>query len=271
MKKLGKELQSSKYWSHLTKDYVSKLSSEYHKHRIAVTMALLPKALFNKSKKILDFGCGDAVHFPYFLKHGVNIFGYDICPEIVEFGKDRMKAIGQREDIVSIGGVELLKNIPKNSLDAVLSFNVLAYLTSKEEKEFYKQTARILKPGGYLAVSHSNELFDMFSLNKYTVDFFNTHLVRGGAHKSKIKTLLTKRNEPRKITAYNVRENPLSYKFKLKQYGLKEIRQEFSNLHIAPPTLLSGKKYPDTLHYKDFEKWKLMFTCSTYMSLSIKE
>jgi chemotaxis methyl-accepting protein methylase len=76
-----------------------------------------------------------------------------------------------------VGDVNYLKEIPSASLDGLLSFNVLAYLTDEEELTFYQEASRIVKPGGYLVVTHSNRLFDMFSLNQYTISFFKYHLI----------------------------------------------------------------------------------------------
>ena len=131
---------------------------------------------------------------------------------------------------------DALRAVPSASLDAVLSFNVLAYLTQDEEKTFYEQSARALKVGGYLLVTHSNELFDMFSLNRYTLEFFQRHLASEPCYHSLLKELLSKADFPREAMSYNVRENPLSYRYKLARYGFDETRQEFINLHAAPPS-----------------------------------
>jgi len=129
---------------------------------------------------------------------------------------------------------------------------------------------RLLRPGGYLIVTHSNELFDMYSLNQYTTEFFASHLVQDRDLRQPLRALITNASESESITTYNVRENPLTYRFKLARYGFVEHRQEFLNLHTAPPPLLSkDKSYPDTLSWKEEDKWKLMFICSTFGSQSI--
>ena len=147
-----------------------------------------------------------------------------------------------------------------------------------------------MKVGGYLLVTHSNELFDMFSLNRYTLEFFQRHLASEPCYHSLLKELLSKADCPQEAMSYNVRENPLSYRYKLARYGFDETRQEFINLHAAPPLtleralaeesgsptssakwhLLSQKAYPDTLGWAEEERWKLMFVCSTFGSCAIK-
>ena len=110
----------------------------------------------------------------------------------------------------------------------------------------------------------------MYSLNQYTTEFFASHLVQDRDLRQPLRALITNASESESITTYNVRENPLTYRFKLARYGFVEHRQEFLNLHTAPPPLLSkDKSYPDTLSWKEEDKWKLMFICSTFGSQSI--
>ena len=278
MRKIGKDIDSKKLWEDLAKNYVNVLSSSYHRHRIEVIMNLIPKVLSTEGKRILDFGCGDAVLFPFFLKQGVDVLGVDISDNIIEMGKKRLREMNFPTDSLVVADVNHLKNLQSNSLDGILCFNTLAYLTLEEEKIFYKEAYRIIKPNGYLAVSHSNELFDLYTFNRYTVEFFKNNFVEN----DKINKLLTHSEEPSTYVAYNVRENPLAYKFKLLDYGFKEVKQLFSNMHYLPP-LLDGltnsdlkfshiiqKEYPTTLNIPKKDKWKLMFNCSTYMSLSKK-
>lgn len=271
MKKLGRERSSFKYWQELSADYADELKGGYHKHRLSVIDALIPKKLFSRGKRIFDFGCGDAVHFPAFLKSGAEISGVDIAPEMVSLARDRLSKNNCNPAIVSLGGSAALKGIKTGSLDAILSFNVLAYLTKKEEEIFYKHAGRTIKRGGFLIVTHSNELFDLFSLNRYTVNFFSEYLM-SSRYKKKIRILLKNADKPKCPVLYNIRENPLTYGKKLKKYGFCEIRQEFINHHNAPPALLSeDKAYPDTLSVTDNDRWKLIFTCSTFGSCAIKE
>ena len=109
------------------------------------------------------------------------------------------------------GGTELLAGFEPESLDGIIAFNVLAYLDPDEEAEFYTQACRIVKNGGFLLVSHSNELFDLFALNSYTASFFIRHL-----------GLLTRDGV---IIVEHLDDNPLPdalsgfVKFKKKRYG----------------------------------------------------
>jgi len=268
MKKFGKEITSRESWDQMGKDYADRLLNEYHNHRLAVINALIPEELYQNGKRVFDFGCGDAVLFEQFLRKGAHISGIDISAEMIALAKQRLARENCNPDLASVGGAPDLARLESHSFDAILSFNVLAYLTDDEEDLFYKQSYRLLRPGGYLIVTHSNELFDMYSLNQYTVAFFDRYLVADNGLRPALQTLIADAAKAESIVTYNVRENPLSYRFKLARYGFVEQRQEFINLHTAPPPLLpeEEKYYPDTLSWDEADKWKLMFTCSTFGS-----
>lgn len=270
MKKLGKDQDSLMYWEQLASNYADELLNEYHKHRLEVIWNLIPEELLSQGKNIFDFGCGDAIMLSPFLEVGAQVKGIDISPEMIAIAKKRLTNGGYDADLAQVGDVTDLKELETFSLDALFCFNVLAYLTDIEERVFYEEAGRIIKPGGYLVVTHSNQLFDMFSLNSYTLNFFKENLVKE-EYQSHINDLFKKIDASETAKAsYNVRENPLCYKHKLQKYGFSEIRQEYINLHDAPPGFLNVKGYPSTLIYSEEQKWKLMFTCSTFGSLSIR-
>jgi hypothetical protein len=143
--------------------------------------------------------------------------------------------------------------------------NVLGYLTDAEEREFYEQASRMLAPDGYLVIAHSNELFDLFTFNKYTVSFCEEHF---GVD---VRSLVSRPNEPSR-NSFNVRENPLAYTYKLAKLGFKVEQTEFMNFHEVPPLLmqvadfndLDSRMYRDTLAFPESERWKLMFQCSMF-------
>lgn len=87
MSKLGKELNSRQYWAESSMDYVSKLPGSYHSHRLNVIRALIPTTLFGPDINVFDFGCGDAVLFPWFLEIGATISGVDISSEMISLAK----------------------------------------------------------------------------------------------------------------------------------------------------------------------------------------
>ena len=157
----------------------------------------------------------------------------------------------------------------------LFALNVLAYLSDSEEIAFYEHAKRIVRPNGVMIVTHSNELFDIYTFNRYTVEFFRKHFLSG--RETSVSSLLTNPELPLR-SSFNVRENPLAYKYKLADYGFKETQQEFANFHSAPPLLMDVKDfddidsrdYADTLNWPDQDRWKLMFACSMFGSRSLR-
>ncbi len=241
MKRYGVDIESESAWNHLASEYVSNLRNDYHRHRLQVIDALIPGHLFSAEKVIFDFGCGDAIHFLKFINCGAQVSGCDVSLEMVALGKQRLSNNNASIDLVSKGDISHLANLEDKSLDALLSFNVLAYMTHDECDVFYREANRLLRPGGSLIVTHSNLLFDMYSLNSYTIEFFANHLCQDEVLKVKIRQLITDNTEKVDDKSYNVRENPLTYKFKLAKYGFLEKRQEFINLHPVPPSIIRDK------------------------------
>lgn len=260
-------------WAKRTDSYINAIDNPYHSHRISVLQSMIPNWVFKQNSNIFDFGCGEGVFIALFAQQGVYVTGCDIEKKMIDAAHVRLKNNDVDEQFwkLQVGGVESFQTIPDSSQDGVIAFNVLAYLTKEEEVEFYSQVKRVVRKGGFLLASHSNRLFDLFSLNSYTINFFNDFLV-DDEYRSDVKNLLTFHDHPKgdKRNPLPVRENPLNYRFKLSDYGFKEIQQEFINKHEAPPPILDKQHFPGTLDQPDEEKWKLLFTCSTFASLAIR-
>lgn len=258
MRRIGKDISSTDYWQAQSADYAEALDTRYHRHRLNVIGSLIEPV--PPGGTVLDFGCGDGVMLLGF--EGTRRIGIDPSCELLDRARQSVPGATFVE-----GGVERLAETETGSVDLLLCLNVAAYFTDEEDARFYSEVSRTLKPGGALVITHSNELFDLFTLNAFTVDFFRRNF---GTDPT---PLLTHSDQPDRLS-YNIRENPLCYRHKLSRYGLREDRQAFSNQHARPPLLepfdTMSKEYPDTLSVAQEQCWKLMFTCSTFGSRAVK-
>jgi len=246
MKHLGKDASAADYWTESADDYAAVIDGSYHRHRLSVIRALLPDLA---GKDVVDFGCGEGVSVRDAIEAGAHsAIGIDPNSALLNLAR---KGAG----LFLEGGVDQLANI--ESADCLISANVLAYLTDEENDRFYVEAARLLRPGGHLVVTHSNNLFDLFTLNAFTVDFFRQMF---GVDPS---PLLANPDKPERVT-YNIRENPLQYPQRLARYGFTVERMEYINHHARPPLLGASEDFPDTLAVPEEERWKLMFQCSTF-------
>lgn len=252
MKRIGRDISASDYWTNEGAQYHSAIDNPYHQHRLGVVRSLIPA----ETGTVLDFGCGDGVMLASFRGELIGIE-----PDQGLLDAARMQFPSAR---LLHGSIEQFAAIDAGSVDLVLCLNVLAYMSDEEDATFYRESHRVLRQGGVLVVTHSNELFDLFSLNAYTVDFFRREF---GCDPSQ----MLKHPDKPDVATYNIRENPLTYSRKLARFGFREDRQEFINWHDQPPML--GKDdttLRDTLSVDQSERWKLMFRCSTFASRSRK-
>jgi SAM-dependent methyltransferase len=256
MKRVGNEIDAGERWQERAKSYADHIDDAYHRHRLAVIRALLPDL---RGATIVDFGCGEGVLAAEAIDRGARrIIGLDINETLLGMARDRLP-----QGDWQLGGVERLSTVANAAADCIIAANVIAYLSDADDRRFYEETARILKPGGALIVTHSNALFDLFTLNAYTVAFFEKEFGVDPA------SLLRHPDRPQRLS-FNIRENPLAYPAKLAGFGLSIERMEFMNLHRQPP-LMSGddpddmaRERPDTLSISESDRWKLMFQCSMF-------
>jgi len=147
----------------------------------------------------LDFGCGEGIICSYLRNNGAKqIVGIDQIEEMISIGK-KHPAFDLRQ-----GSVEKLSCFEENQFDLIVAANVIDYFSDQENQIFYNEAGRLLKPKGYLVVSHSDELFDFLTFKKYTVAFFNKHF------KFDPSTLITNPDLPER-NSFNQQKNPLTY------------------------------------------------------------
>lgn len=276
--KLGVDDLSQNFWNTHNFSYIEALEKPYHEHRLNVINSIIPKSLYCPSCTVIDFGCGNGIHLIPLLRAGCKCIGIDTDSQMCKSASDLVSASGLSQNCKIIhDDISCMRSFNDASITAILSFNVLAYLSDEEEMAFYEESSRLIHAGGFLSVTHSNELFDLFTFNSSTRQFFDSNF------ECDISSLLSHPSKGPDVT-YSVRENPLSYKHKLAKFGFAEFQQVFINSHSAPPLLTNTfgggggsqivqgheKNYPSTLDAQPEEAWKLIFKCSTFGSLSSK-
>ena len=118
--------------------------------------AFLKDIGIKKGDVILDFGCGDG---PYTIpaakvvgKEG-KVYTMDKDVESINKLMEIVKTKGLKNIIpLHIKSEELKINLERESIDAVLLYDVLHYMENLERKKIYEEIYRILKTGGLLSV-----------------------------------------------------------------------------------------------------------------------
>jgi len=257
----GRDADSVGYWqaeADRYHDHVGASRRTYHAGRLATASQLLERADLAPGARIVDFGCGDGIYSRELASDGYAVTGLDLVEEMVVLAR---RLDPERTVTFETGGAAQLASV--GSCDAVVSLNVLAYLTDGEMRDFWDALEEILVPGGYLLVSHSNELFDLFALNAGTAEFFARNF------DADVRGLVAAEDGPR--AAYNVRANPLTYGEVLAGHGFEEVARAYFNFHPLPPALLGegdAGRVLDPAQIARVPEWKQQFQCSTLFSLS---
>ena len=244
-------------WTALAPTYLATLETSYHYDRAIVVERLIPGSI----RSCVDFGCGDGwlIARQLQLTPSLSIVGVEPTPEMAAAFRQRLPHATLLE-----GGLDRLAELSDGSTDCVLAANVLAYMDPEAVSQFYREAWRILTPGGALVTMHSNELFDLYSLNRYTVRFHQRHF------RTDVAAFLTQPDQPER-PIYPTRENPFTFRFRLALHGFQETQQEFAHFHPAPPSHPQPADPPSTVDWYAIRRWKLLFQCSLYGSRAIKQ
>jgi 2-polyprenyl-3-methyl-5-hydroxy-6-metoxy-1,4-benzoquinol methylase len=113
----------------------------------------------NKELSILDLGCGHGTYLYFLQEAGYRqIKGVDFSGEQVALAHQLGLHTVEQGNIFAYAG-----QLPNESVDIVLLFDVLEHLTRQELVDFLPDIARILKPGGQVVahVPNGEGLFGM--------------------------------------------------------------------------------------------------------------
>lgn len=252
----------------------------YHKIRHQCLRSLLSRStdLLNgdsvESQVILDFGIGDGGELQSLKLPAKKLYGIDTSEHMIRLAQQRFQ---DREFVGFVGGAEKLAMIDE-PVNALFCINTLGYLNDEEENVFWRESRRLLKPGGFLIIMTGNLLFDFFALNSGTADLFTSEFKVDNA-----SSLLTRGDQPRFLNAR--RRNPLKFPSELRHAGFRQLDTGFCMWHRVPPELLIAELGQSVREARwnsrdftvydgvvsDDDKWQLLFRCSIFASVSVRD
>ena len=137
--------------------------------------SILPKA--SGVSRILDFGCGQGRLVTELVQRGYDAYGLEKHEGMQRVALDNLAAGGADRDRIALGGHEALAATESESLDMFVAMGVFQYVDDAEQDEILSHAHRLLKPGGHLCCTFQNAFFDLFTFNKYTIDFITNELL----------------------------------------------------------------------------------------------
>jgi len=225
-------------------------------------------------KKILDVGCGTSEPMLRFLKEGYDIRGFDLSPGMIEQSKIKLQKNGYSPELVEVGDILDDNYISKynEKFDAVIVNGVIPYL--KDDNKAHENISKLIKNDGYFICVYCNELFDLMTLNKFTMRFHVKNFIEplsiDQVSKNQIisglKSLLTMHNKPELTKSGGARDdifitshNPMTIGNKLREYNLVVEDILFYKFHAFPPLLKSLFSEVDNLFVNESRKYEIKF------------
>lgn len=244
--------------------------------------------------KLLDAGCGTGQFLKIAHESGHKCIGCDFSSGMLKEAKKTLAGIRVPVIQTSLDDLSMFKD---EAFDHVFCLGVLPYIPEEKEEKVYRELRRVIKPGGYFVTAHQNELFDMFTFNKYTLRFFDRNIFplifdissNGDDEgegwfrvlfKKRLASLLTNPDEPINTDGNNSArdivftkpENPITYPNKLREYGFANKEFLYYNFHCLPPSIRNENKelieISKRMEVRYSRDWQGMFMASTFISVA---
>ena len=136
--------------------------------RLRLTLEAVVERLGGAVGHLVDLGCGGGELAVQAAALGFGVTAVDIAPGMIEEAGTRRAALtqeAQRRLRLQVGDV-LDSGLAAGAADAVTAIGLVEYLPG--DAAFFREAARLLRPGGVLVMSCRNRLFNLASLNDYT-------------------------------------------------------------------------------------------------------
>jgi len=190
--------------------------------------------------RILDAGCGPGLMTRLLQKEGWEVVACDYSNGMIKTSKKMAK----EENLPDVYRQLSLAKLGKlrTKFDYVILNGVLPYISLEEESQVFSELKKVLKKNAFLVASHYNLYFDIFGLDRWSVEAIIHEILEPvGLPKDQLDSAREKINsllkEPDKVLDQEKTmklEDPLTYKSKLAGYGFEEIDQAFYNIFYLP-------------------------------------
>jgi len=268
----------------------------------SVHTGLLRKLLKeNKVKDVLDAGCGPASFLREIFKDGFNLWGFDLTPEMVTEGRRIFEKNNFPPENIWQGSILdkqafIQPECAPKLYDATVCAGVLPHIPEDKEDEVFLNLYNSVKSGGLVALEARNQLFSLFTMNRYTYQFMVDELIRPKAwiEKNEGKQQLMKnaieemeqhfrmdlppirkgkKDEPGYDEVLSRTHNPIVLKQKFEDLGFQKVQLLFYHFHCLPPMFSNKEKsvfIAESLAMENPTDWRGHFMASAFFVVGVK-
>lgn len=214
------------------------------------------------ARTLLDAGCGPASMLRSLTDLGISLYGFDLTPEMVQVARRVMSQHGVAADRLWEGSVADARafQAPDGSVasfDAAICIGVLPHVPATLDQTVIANLRTAVRPGGLVVLEARNQLFGLFTLNRYSYDLFVSELIRADALGPELETghtlepVLEELKQRFRMDLPPVRggksgelgydevlsrtHNPLSLREQFASAGFDNVRLLFYHYHCLPP------------------------------------
>lgn len=240
---------------------------------------------------IYETGLGEGTPLAHMAHMGLRVAGSDIAQNMVAAAKANFTRRGLDPNVVQMGNVDdpasFANQLEDGLYDAMMASGVLPHVANDESA--LRNMRSIVRPGGTVFVEFRNKLFSLFTLNRFTKEFYMDELLRnvsdpirdivGAALDQRLAMdlpPLRDKNEDGDGPGYDLIQanyhNPYELLAQFSALGFSDMKIHWYHYHPAPPMLESaiGPAFRDAAMAMDEaaagsdfgEDWRGMFLCS---------
>lgn len=252
-----------------------------------------------KATTVLDAGCGPASMLRDLDAPGLQRFGFDLTPEMLAEARRVLGLQGVPSSNLWNGSVldatafKAPPGGPAAGFDAAICFGVLPHIPAEADVTVLSHLAGAVRSGGFMACEARNELFSLFTLNRYSRNLFRTQLIREDelkartsdpAERAALDAALAEldqrfrmdlpplrkgyEDEPGYDEVLSRTHNPFVLKDAAQKAGWTDVAVLFYHYHAVPPMLeklLPGLFLRESLAIEDPRDWRGHFMASAFI------
>ena len=133
-----------------------------------------------RARTVLDAGCGPASMLRGLADLGLDLYGFDLTPEMVVEARRVMTELGMPAARLWEGSVIDPKAFAAPGVpgfDAAICIGVLPHVPEQADYAVIRNLHDAVRPGGTVLLEARNQLFALFTLNRYSYELFAQTLI----------------------------------------------------------------------------------------------
>jgi len=229
------------------------------------------------AQTLVEVGVGQGRAIDIYTAAGIDIYGFDNNPEMVDASAAVMAEAGLPADRISWGDIEdsvSLSGIRRQGpFDSLLAMGVLPHVD--HERAALENMRQLVKPGGSVFVECRNKLFALVTFNRFTYEFIMDDLLDGVSGQVKdaagefLKTRVDVEIPPKPSGHEAEYHNPLTVDEIFYEAGFVDVRIRPFHYHAAMPRfekeLGAAFRAESIALENEPSDWRGLFLCSAFV------